>query len=266
MGNPNIAGTLNAYSSEKVSFYINPDKIKSDSKDPQGFPIPPREYVFGLPSPDWYVKSGKEDFEKIIQILNNASIKPASKWRILDFGCSNGRILRWFSKWTTNGEVWGVDISTEQIMWCKHNLCPPFKFLTSTTAPHLPFEDSYFNFIYAGSVFTHIDDLTDSWLMELKRILKPTGFLYITIQDDTTIEVYKSHLHEDRFGKAVIDSEVYKQFSKSGKGMFSIGRATYSQVFYQLDYFVKNVQTFFHVVSITPLAYRRSQTGIMLSK
>lgn len=266
MGNPSISGTLNSFLGGKISFYFDPDKIKSNTKDPQGYPIPPKHYMVGLPSPEWYVQSGKEDFDKIIETLNNAAIRPNLNWNILDFGCSNGRIIRWFSEWTKAGEVWGVDISTEQIMWAKTNLTPPFKFITSTTAPHLPFEDCYFNFIYAGSVFTHIDDLSDAWLMELRRILKPDGFLYLTIHDESTIKFHKSRADRDGFSKMIIDNKMFKQFNISGKGFFSIGRSTYSQVFYQLEFFINNVKTYFDVVSINPLAYRESQTGILLSK
>ena len=56
-------------------------------------------------------------------------------------------------------------------------------FATVTTAPHLPFEDKYFDVIYCGSVFTHMDDLADAWLLELKRITRPSGRTYITIHD-----------------------------------------------------------------------------------
>ena len=43
-----------------------------------------------------------------------------------------------------------------------------------TAFPHLPFEDNTFTLIYAGSVFTHILQLMDAWVMEFPRILKPS--------------------------------------------------------------------------------------------
>ncbi len=266
MGNPNISGTLNSYLDGKVAFHFDPQKIKSNSKDPNCFPIPPKEYIVGMPSQDWYIKSGLEDYKNIIKVFNNSSIPLSLDWRILDFGCSNGRIIRWFSDWTKSGEVWGIDISTEQILWCKQNLNPPFNFFNSTTLPHLPFSDSYFDFIYANSVFTHIDDLTDMWLMELKRILKPNGFLYLTIHDENTLNFYKLKIDSDPFAKAIINSKSFKQFEASGRGMFSIGRATYSQVFYQLEYFINQIKVFYEIVSIIPFAYQEIQTGILVKK
>ena len=83
----------------------------------------------------------------------------------------------------------GVDINAKHINWCQLNLGPPFFFATTTTAPHLPFEDGYFDLIYSGSVFTHISDLADAWLLELRRIVRKGGYLYITIHDKRTVEV-----------------------------------------------------------------------------
>lgn len=78
-------------------------------------------------------------------------------------------MIRWLTKEAKAGEVWGVDIAGSHILWCQQNLPAPFKFATTTSFPHLPFEDNYFDLIYAGSVFTHIADLAESWLLELRQ-------------------------------------------------------------------------------------------------
>ena len=41
--------------------------------------------------------------------------------------------------------------------------------------PTLPIPDQHFDVITAFSVFTHIDELESSWLLELRRVLKPGG-------------------------------------------------------------------------------------------
>ena len=64
---------------------------------------------------------------------------------------------------------------------------PAFHFITTTTVPHLPFEDRHFGFIFAGSVFTHIDDLADTWIAELRRILRPGGKLFMTVHLENDI-------------------------------------------------------------------------------
>lgn len=52
---------------------------------------------------------------------------------------------------------------------------PSFRFVTTTTLPHLPFADGYFHMIHAGSVFTHIADLAEAWLLEIRRVLARAG-------------------------------------------------------------------------------------------
>ena len=69
------------------------------------------------------------------------------------------------------------------------NLTPEFHFITNTTEPHLPFEDKHFDLVYCGSVFTHIMDLPDAWFLELRRVVKRGGLLYITVNDKHSAEV-----------------------------------------------------------------------------
>ena len=42
--------------------------------------------------------------------------------------------------------------------------------------------------VFAGSIFTHIDDNDTTWLQELARITKPGGLLYLTFIDEKSIE------------------------------------------------------------------------------
>ena len=93
-------------------------------------------------------------------------------------------MIRWLADLAQECQIWASKIDARQSLWCQENLSPPFNFATVTTAPHLPFEDRYFDLIYCGSVFTHIDhDLADAWLLELKRIIRPGGRVYITVHD-----------------------------------------------------------------------------------
>jgi SAM-dependent methyltransferase len=136
-----------------------------------------------------YLTSGKEHGYAMLSMLIEAGNSFEAGSRILDFGCAAGRITRWLENVSQQCEIWGTDISAEHIEWCKQHLSPPFHFLTTTTLPHLPFDDGYFNLIYAGSVFTHTDDLADAWFLELRRVLRPGGKLYITIHDRNTISI-----------------------------------------------------------------------------
>ena len=50
--------------------------------------------------------------------------------------------------------------------------------------PPLPYADGLFDFVYANSVFTHVPcQLMDAWAGELRRIIRPGGFLIFSVLD-----------------------------------------------------------------------------------
>ena len=145
-------------------------------------------------------------------------------------------------------EIWGVDISARHIVWCQENLNPPFNFATVTTHPHLPFEDRYFNFIYCFSVFTNIDDLTDAWLLEIKRIMRPNGRAYITINDKYTQDLIINQIdrvpYADEFRRKVLSYEQKMCLSDSDYYMFSINPGgPEAIVFYDIDHLLPRKYT-----------------------
>jgi ubiquinone/menaquinone biosynthesis C-methylase UbiE len=115
--------------------------------------------------------------------------------------------------------------------------------------------------IYAGSVFTHIDDLADAWLLELRRIVKPNGRLYITIHDNHTIRVLEEEDHN--LSKTLRCRQDY--YKNKDFAMFTIGRFMRSQVFYDIDYLKRTLSPFFEVQSVTPEAYG-FQTAVVLRR
>jgi ubiquinone/menaquinone biosynthesis C-methylase UbiE len=173
--------------------------------------------------------------------------------RVLDFGCGAGRMIRHLRSFAETTEIWGTDISAEHILWCKRNLSPPFRFATTTKVPHLPFEDRSFRLIYCGSVFTHIDDLADAWLLELSRILTPDGRLYVTIHDNHTIRL----MEETKTAEWLRQFETREVFRKARGSfdMISLSRGDSPQVFYDREYFEHTARSAFDVLSVTPEAY-----------
>lgn len=156
----------------------------------EGLPVPPRElWQRWGSSAAGYLESGREDVETMLRIVCAAAGQPAfAPGRVLDLGCAEGRMLRHLPR-PEGCELWGVDINAERIAWAQQYLPPPFRFAVTTTAPHLPFEDRYFDLVYGLSVFTHISDLADAWLLEVVRVLRPGGFAYLTIHDEHSVDL-----------------------------------------------------------------------------
>jgi ubiquinone/menaquinone biosynthesis C-methylase UbiE len=162
-----------------------PEAIKSPTR-PDDFPLPPAALRAGYSVNDdeRYLASGAMDVAAIRSMIERHAPGFAPT-RVLVWGCSTGRLIRhWLDVANAGGEVWGVDLCATAVNWATENLSPPFRFVQGTSRPRLPFPDASLDFVYANSVFTHIRELWDTWLMELRRVIRPGGLLFVTILDE----------------------------------------------------------------------------------
>ena len=249
--------------------YVVP-KVSRSSSEPAApaFPVPPPELRLGYASsPEVYFANGRRNVQTMLDLLQASGTRLERGARILDFGCGAGRMIRWLAEFAGQGEVWGTDISAEHIVWCAQHLAPPFHFLVITILPHVPFEDRYFDVVYAGSVFTHIDDLAQTWFLELRRVLRAGGKLYVTIHDRHSIHLLTHALpwREVPFAEFLRHNQDYAAFAPTNFAMFTLGRSTESQVFYDVESLCERLQGLFKVLSVTEEAYGY-QTAVLLEK
>lgn len=231
-----------------------------------GFPVPPQRLWLGYGrSVEEYLEPGRINVSVMMDLLGATGFALGAGSRILDFGCGAGRMIRWLADRAADCEIWGTDISAEHVFWCVRNLSPPFHFVVTTTFPHLPFEDGSFDLAYAGSVFTHIDDLAIAWFLELRRVLKPGGRLYATIQDRHSIELLKTRMRDSPLARRLLANPEFETFTASDFATFTIGRAHGAQVFYDIDFFRSLLSPLYDVQSVTPEAYG-FQTAVILRK
>jgi SAM-dependent methyltransferase len=150
-------------------------------------PIPPRDLIERTDgrrpeqSDEWfrdfYERIGRERKAAIIEALpDDYSFE---RRRVLDFGCGAGRVLHAFLPEAASGEFWGCDLHRPTIAWLEEHLSPPLHFYVNDRIP-TAHPDSYFDLVYAISVFTHITHEWSAWLLELHRILKPEGLMLAT--------------------------------------------------------------------------------------
>jgi len=214
---------------------------------------------------DLYIKSGENDMNTVRALLQKDGFD-FSQERMLEFGCSAGRLMRHLEKEAHDTEIWGVDIHSAAIHWAQAHLSPPFNFATVTTTPHLPFEDNYFGFIFAGSVWTHIGELDDAWLLEMRRVLRPGGRLYITISDENTLsEIQRiSPQHPSNQHVAELD-EATGVLSKNWTAFITRTTPWLQRVVYKREAWLSHVSRWLEVRVARPSAYGW-QTGVLLAK
>lgn len=125
-----------------------------------------------------YWLSGYVDWHKLLPYLSGSG-RP----RYFDFGGSTGRVSRHATR-DSGLDVWLCDINVNWIAWIDQCFTRPVVAFQNRIQPALPIEDGYFDLISGFSVFTHLDQEEMAWLLELRRILRPGGYLYLTVLDE----------------------------------------------------------------------------------
>jgi SAM-dependent methyltransferase len=152
-------------------------------------PVPPpllRYRVHGAFDLDAYMRVGQTSVQNLTDLLGSVGKDLSSFKKVLDFGCGSGRTLRAFNHRPDSCEFHGTDIDKQAIAWCKRHLA-----IASWSAndpwPPLAYPGRTFDFIYAISVFTHIDEeMQFAWLEELKRVSKPGAILILSVHGEST--------------------------------------------------------------------------------
>jgi ubiquinone/menaquinone biosynthesis C-methylase UbiE len=173
-------------------------------------PIPPRDLihlVIGVYDLKGFLESGATSADALRDALKEAGADVESLGRILDFGCGCGRIMRHW-KGLRGASLHGTDFNPILINWCTANL-PFAEFKVNALGGPLPYESNSFDLVYAYSVFTHLPPpLQSYWVGEMRRVLKPGGFLYVTLHGESCIDWLDAKLQKDfRMGRFVAIGE-----------------------------------------------------------
>lgn len=166
-----------------LSFGIRRDNrrfLNNGIPDRLPFPTPMLTHLVGgnysLPA---FYHNGKEGASCISSILKKNGLEIGGFSSIYDFGCGCGRIMRhWHALEKT--KRFGSDYNPLLIEWCRQSLTFA-EFSVNPLAGKTIYRNEQFDFIYTISVFTHlIEPMQLFWINELKRVLKPGGYIYLT--------------------------------------------------------------------------------------
>jgi ubiquinone/menaquinone biosynthesis C-methylase UbiE len=141
-----------------------------------------------------FVEIGNEFFQYFIDLCN---VKRSAK--ILDLGSGMGRMAIPFTKYLDqNGIYCGFDVFKSGIQWSQKYITSQFSNFNFThfdiynkeynpdgkispTKFTFPYDDNYFDLVFATSVFTHLlpSDLPH-YFSEINRVTKPNGVCLLT--------------------------------------------------------------------------------------
>ena len=246
--------------------------------DPHPIPLPVDREGYGTVAlTPYHWATGHCDWLNV-QTAMERHLEPRAEQpiRLLDFGCATGRFLRHVAAF--GGEkydAWGCDFAVENINWNKRHFPASIKTFLNNANPHLPFPDNYFDVIAAFSVFTHIDQFEDAWLLELRRITQPGGLLYLTTQNDAMWNNYLEnsyavkHLcraNKIKSNKIHVDEALFQSPMPEDRIVFrmSEGHVYNCNVWHSDDYLRANWGRYFKIHAICNQAHNRLQSPVLL--
>jgi len=121
----------------------------------------------------------QKDLPTIAKLFKKEKVK-----RVLDLGCGSGRHLVYLAR--QGFEVWGLDCATHGLKlakdWLKQENLKAF-LQTGDIYQKLPYQDCFFEAVISISTLHHnkIEKIR-KLIKELQRVLKPGGWLFVTLR------------------------------------------------------------------------------------
>jgi len=182
----------------------------------------------------------------ITEVLDDAGRTIKESDRILDFGCSSGRIIKTLQAVYPDACFTGCDPNGEAIKWAASEM-PSAEFFISPEKPPIPTESGSYDIVYAISIWSHFSrGAAMQWLDEMHRILKNDGLLLITAHGFGALRHYLDH-HAMSAGQV---NTVRAQMQSSGfyfidvfgpDGDWGVGKTDWGQSFFNPVYLMSQL-------------------------
>lgn len=186
-----------------------------------GIPVPNADLVHltqGIRDSTAYQNSIIAGIYNMKRYLISSGIDINSLQSILDLGCGTGRVIAGWYLDTPEKHLFGCDINEELLAWAKNNLPQEITWNQSSITPPLAYGLKSFDLVYLISVFTHLSlNSQHLWVQELKRIIRPGGYILLTLHGEIYVRVFHPQLMEE-FSKTG-----YIEIPSSDEGSNSFG-------------------------------------------
>jgi SAM-dependent methyltransferase len=176
-------------------------------RDPLLPPAHLRQYYYRTLKPDAFARHCEAARTELL----TRGLRP--EHRVLDIGSGPGNLAIGLIGYLT-GTYDGIEIHPDAVAWCQRTITPrypSFRFHVANLASRaynpqgqvsaasyrFPFSDHSFDFIFLGSVFTHmLPDAVQNYVHEIARLLAPGGAgvaSYFLLNDETRAGVERGN-------------------------------------------------------------------------
>lgn len=166
----------------RTAFGVELDPLQSDDAATPGETARLVQHAAKI-NPDAFYATGARATLLYLQELTDHGFDPRRFEAVLDFGMGFGRLIR---HWLPLGpRLYGTDVTPQAAAFCQQHLGHRVDVGQNGFEPTLPYDDNQFGYIFANSVFTHIQTKdARAWAAELARILRPGGAAIISALDE----------------------------------------------------------------------------------
>jgi SAM-dependent methyltransferase len=145
--------------------------------------------------------------DMITEALGNSGICISPGQRVLDFGASSGRVVRTMQAAFPKVRWLACDPQGAAIEWATQHLDPRIQFCISPLMPPIEIIPSEsLSGVFAISIWSHFsEDAALAWFAEMRRLLRPGGWLLFTTHGLNTLRHYAEYdlYHDDKICEIV---------------------------------------------------------------
>lgn len=207
----------------------------------------------------------------VAHVITLAGVDLSSGLRVLDFGCSTGRVVRPLQAAYPGTEWHGCDPNVEAVGWAQSNL-HNLHFHLSETEPPLPFPSERFDAVFGISVWSHFSPAAARrWLDEMARVLGPGGHLLITTHGFASAAHFA---HQDKVApstvldicRSLISHGAYFQLSFGRGGDWGVEGNDWGTAFYSPEWILSASAGRWRIVSFLAGGLERNQDVYVLQR
>jgi SAM-dependent methyltransferase len=191
--------------------------------------------------------------------------------RVLDFGCSSGRVVRVLAAAFPEADWHGCDPNGEAIAWAQPNL-PGVRFTQSPQEPPLPYTSGTFAAVFAISVWSHFDQsLGAAWLAEMHRVIRPGGALLLTTHGWHSVAHYagnglRTTAQLRDISRALRRNGFWYRAEFGDQGDFGVGHAEWGTAFMTAEWLASHASDRWRIESFASGAVEDNQDLFVLAR